>query len=167
MEFTFEVRGINLFVEVDNDAFTCVGIPSVLPSAMVVDPSKYNRTGFSGHVFVTEAFMRLPEIFRRIALTHEAGHVACGHLILPEVKMAAAESSAVTSAQLEAEADHWAAGVVGHGMYDAMLDMFGHESLRVLSAMGVVADFRSAKGAIVAETAARKTNYKSLTVVTP
>ena len=158
MSFLFEVSGIRLNVEVNDDAFTRVGVPAFLPSAMVDCPAKHGVKDVDGACFVTSAFMQLPEHFRNIALTHEAGHVAMGHLELEE----SAGNDLVINERFEAEADKWAADIVGQVAFDSMMDALTHETLKALKGANCGADLTKVKPILDAEIEKRKINYKSI-----
>ena len=158
MSFLFEVSGIRLNVEINNDAFDRIGVPSFLPSAMVDCPTKHGIKDADGACFVTSAFMQLPEFYRNIALTHEAGHVAMGHLELEE----AAGNDLVINEKFEAEADNWAANIVGQAAFDSMMDALTHETLKALGAANCGADLTAVKPILDAEIEKRKSNYKSI-----
>ena len=102
--------------------------------------------------------MQLPEYIRNIALTHEAGHVAMGHLKLE----AAAGNDVVINDKLEAEADKWAADVVGESAFDLMMDAMVYESLKALRAINCGADLVAVKPILDAEIEKRKINYNSI-----
>lgn len=155
MAFLFEVSGIRLEVREDNDMFTMMGAPDFLPSAMVDRPEKHGCS-VDGAVFITKAFMRLPEYFRRIALTHEAGHVACGHLnYAPEHT-----NEIIVDTRIEAEADRWAANIVGESAYDLMFDALSYETLKVIGEQG--GNVVAAKPVLEEQIAERKAAYKAI-----
>lgn len=156
MAFLFEVSGVRLEVREDNDIFTAMGIPAFLPSAMVDEPSKHGVTA-DGAVFVTSAFMRLPKYFRDIALTHEAGHVSLGHLSMITDDQ---RGEVIVDDQIEAEADRFAADIVGESAYDFMLDAVAYESLKAIREAG--GNVTAAKPILDAEIEKRKTNYKTI-----
>ena len=156
MAFLFEISGIRLNVQVDNDKFTMMGVPDFLPSAMVDIPSKHGITDADGACFVTEAFMKLPEYIRNIALTHECGHVAMGHLDRPESQ----GDELVINDRLEAEADRWAAAIHGESAFDLMMFTLSHETLKAVMAKGV--DGSKVRPVFEAEIEKRISNYKSI-----
>lgn len=158
MPFLFEISGIRLNVEVNDDAFTAAGIPAFFPSAMVDCPKKHGAVDVDGTCFVTAAFMKMPKYTRELILTHEAGHVAMGHLTLDLT----ATDDCVTCEKLEAEADRWAANQRGEAAFDVALDAVGHETLKILTGLKGTIKFEQARSMLEAEVEQRKINYKSI-----
>lgn len=114
MDF-FEVNNIKLSVKEDNEFIAQYGIPKGLPCAVV---SLSTMEGFDGDVRVTSGFYRLSEESQRTMLTHEAGHVACGHLQqIPE-----GFEGLVDNSIMEAEADAWADSILGNGAFDKFIE---------------------------------------------
>lgn len=114
--FLFEVEGIRLHVVKDDETFLAFGVNGIQHPAAAV--SKTQLDGFNGHVIVTSAFFNLTEATQTALLTHEAGHVACGHLDLVEAQT----ENLLINAQLEAEADAWATVRVGNAFDVAVME---------------------------------------------
>lgn len=112
----FEIEGIRLNVVEDNDTFLAFGVDGVQHPAAAV--SKAQLDGFNGHVIVTSAFFKLTAATQNALLTHEAGHVACGHLDLVEAQT----ENLLINSQLEAEADAWATVRVGNAFDVAVME---------------------------------------------
>lgn len=106
--FTFIIKGITLNVIPDDGILENHGVPEWAPSA-VVDAKAGEMTGT---VRVTKGFLEMDKKFQEILLTHEAGHIACGHFAEdhPTDKI-------VENDRLEAEADAWAIQELGYEQY--------------------------------------------------
>ena len=123
----FEVAGFKIGVIVDNAKLAAYGIQAFIPSAIV------DRTviaGIDGIVYTTTAFTELSENTRRALLTHEVGHVACGHLDLDICQ----DDGLVINDRLEAEADAWAVARVGMAMFDRAVVECGNALITTLKA---------------------------------
>ena len=107
----FEVAGFKIGVIVDNDKLASYGIQAFIPSAVV---DRTDIAGIDGIVYTTTAFTELSENTRRALLTHEVGHIACGHLELDICE----GDGLVVNETIEAEADAWAVTHVGMAMFD-------------------------------------------------
>lgn len=100
----FEVNGVSLTVTVSDQQMKTYGIYPFQPSAVVLE---------TGEVFTTTAFTKLSSVTQYALLTHEAGHIACGHL-----KKYAGSTELVIDPSIEAEADAWASAIVGETAFD-------------------------------------------------
>lgn len=109
----FEINNVKLSVEEDNDFMAKYGIPKGLPCAIISLPL---LKGFDGHVSVSAGFFRLSEESQQTMLTHEAGHAACGHLLIETPT-----DGLLINADIEAEADAWADAVLGAGVFDKFI----------------------------------------------
>lgn len=110
----FEVNNIKLSVKEDNEFIAKYGIPKGFPCALISLPL---LKGFDGHVSVTSGFFCLSEESQKTMLTHEAGHAACGHLLLD-----VPTDGLLINADIEAEADAWADSVLGIGAFDKFIE---------------------------------------------
>lgn len=123
----FEVAGFKIGVIVDNDKLAAYGIHAFIPSAVV------DRTviaGIDGIVYTTSAFTELSDNTRRALLTHEVGHIACGHLDLDICQ----DDGLVINDRLEAEADAWAVARVGMVTFDCAVVECGNVLATTLKA---------------------------------
>lgn len=107
----FEVAGFKIGVVVDNAKLASYGIQSFIPSAIV---DRTTIAGIDGIVYTTTAFTELSDNTRRALLTHEVGHIACGHLELDSCE----GDGLVINERIEAEADAWAVARVGIVTFD-------------------------------------------------
>lgn len=123
----FLCKGLLLLVVTNNDKMAEFGIPSWMPSA-VCDRS--NNPVYQGTVYVTDGFWKLTKEAQDVLLTHEAGHVACGHLDLEICQ----SDELVINDQLEAEADAWAVSVVSEEKFDAAIRECGELIIRTINA---------------------------------
>jgi Zn-dependent protease with chaperone function len=123
----FLCKGLVLLVVTNNDKMGEFGIPSWMPSA-VCDRS--DNSAYQGKVYVTDGFWQLPETVQSVLLTHEAGHVACGHLDLEVCQ----GDDLVINEVLEAQADAWAVAVVSEEKFDAALRECGELIARTINA---------------------------------
>lgn len=110
---TFEINNIKLTVKEDNEFIAKYGIPKGFPCAVITLPL---LNGFDGHVSVTSGFFSLSEESQKTMLTHEAGHAACGHLLID-----VPPDGLLINADIEAEADAWADSVLGDGAFDKFI----------------------------------------------
>lgn len=138
----FSIGDITLSFKVDNAKMESYGIPGWMPSVVV---DKTTEAGFAGAVTATSAFMKLSEEARNALLTHEAGHVACGHLELTNT------DELVINAQLEAEADDWACSQIGDAAFDWAMD----EAVEMIKTMVPVEYHDSIEKDVAARRAAR------------
>lgn len=123
----FEVAGFKIGVIVDNAKLAAYGIQSFIPSAVV---DRTTIAGIDGIVYTTSAFNELSDNTRRALLTHEVGHVACGHLDLDICE----GEGLVINDRLEAEADAWAVARVGMSMFDRAVVECGNALITTLNA---------------------------------
>lgn len=145
----FEVAGFKIGVVVDDAKLATYGIHAFIPSAVV------DRTviaGIDGIVYTTSAFNELSDNTRRALLTHEVGHIACGHLDLDICE----GEGLVINDQIEAEADAWAVARVGMVTFDRAVMECGNMLAATLNAD------TATKAAITAAVAKRIADRHSL-----
>ena len=126
----FEVAGFKIGVVVDNAKLASYGIQSFIPSAIV---DRTTIAGIDGIVYTTTAFTELSDNTRRALLTHEVGHIACGHLELDICE----GDGLVVNETIEAEADAWAVTHVGMAMFDRAVVECGNALITTLKADAV------------------------------
>lgn len=110
---TFTVDGYTAIVRSDDAVFAKYGVPTEVPAALL---DKITGEEFPV-IFVTSGFSSLSSASQNAILTHEIGHIACGHLDKYNE-----EGVLYDIPELEAEADAWAAGRVGHDTFLESLD---------------------------------------------
>lgn len=103
---TFNIAGVSLLIIADDGVLSGYGVPEWMPAACV---DTCSDSCFDGEVRVTPGFLTLSKEHQNALLTHEAAHVACGHLIAHPQK-----GEVVVDERLEAEADAWAIARVGY-----------------------------------------------------
>lgn len=136
MAYLFEISGVRLSVQTNPEMIESFGVPCWIPTAAVDCPIKHHIEDCDGVVFTSQAFAELPEYLRTYALAHEAGHVALGHLKLEECST----DEIIENEVLEAQADAWAAKLVGEDNYDHLIDEMTNATLKAITDNGGTLD---------------------------
>ena len=110
---TFTANGFTAQVITDDDAFSKYDVPGCVPAAML----DKKPGDLSPVIFITTGFAELSSPTRNAILTHEIGHIACGHL-----DQFGGSEELIDNADIEAQADAWAACIVGGEAIDLALE---------------------------------------------